>query len=49
MDNGFDLLFVTNGIHAREYGAPGRPDPDRLEAFLRDFGADPVAAMVSLA
>lgn len=48
MDNGFDLLFVSNGIHARDYGEPGRPDPQRLEAYLRDFGADPVATMVRL-
>ena len=49
MDNGFDLVFVANGIHARDYGAPGAPDPARMEAFLRDFGAEPVAAMPRLA
>ncbi|MCR9123142.1 MAG: TIGR01459 family HAD-type hydrolase [Phyllobacteriaceae bacterium] len=48
MDNGFDLLFVSDGIHAREYGAPGAPDPAKLEAVLRDFGAAPVATMVNL-
>ena len=48
MDNGFDLVFVANGIHAREYGVPGAPDPARMEAFLRDFGADPVATMPQL-
>jgi HAD superfamily hydrolase (TIGR01459 family) len=48
MDNGFDLLFVSDGIHAREYGEPGAPDPARLAAFLHDFGANPVATMVNL-
>ncbi|MEL6921303.1 MAG: TIGR01459 family HAD-type hydrolase [Pseudomonadota bacterium] len=49
MDNGFDLLFITDGIHAREYGAHGAPDMDRLTAFLDDFGATPVASMTKLA
>lgn len=49
MDNGFALLFISNGIHAREYGQPGAPDPGRLAAYLEDFGADPVATMVRLA
>jgi len=48
MDNGFDLLFVSDGIHGREYGEPGAPDPERLAAFLHDFGAAPVATMVNL-
>ncbi|MBO6639186.1 MAG: TIGR01459 family HAD-type hydrolase [Roseitalea sp.] len=48
MDNGFDLLFVSDGIHAREYGEPGAPDPGRLNAVLRDFGAAPVATMTNL-
>jgi len=48
MDNEFDLLFVTDGIHAREYGEHGAPDPQRLRAFLDDFGAEPVAMMTKL-
>lgn len=48
MDNGFDLLFVSDGIHGREYGEPGAPDAERLAAFLHDFGAAPVATMVNL-
>ena len=28
--NGFDALMVTSGIHADEFGAPDRPDPQRL-------------------
>ncbi len=49
MDSELALLFVSDGIHAREYGTPGAPDPDRLEAFLTDFGAAPVATMAKLA
>ena len=49
VDNGLDFVFVSNGIHARDYGAPGAPDPVRLEAFLAEFGANPVATMTHLA
>ncbi|MEO1749847.1 MAG: HAD hydrolase-like protein, partial [Pseudomonadota bacterium] len=49
MDNEFDLLFVTDGIHAREYGEHGAPDINKLRAFLDDFGAAPVAMMTKLA
>lgn len=49
MDNDLALLFISDGIHAREYGEPGSPDPARLEAFLTDFGAAPIATMQRLA
>ncbi|MEO0543646.1 MAG: TIGR01459 family HAD-type hydrolase [Pseudomonadota bacterium] len=49
MDNGYDLLFVTDGIHAREYGDHGAPDLEKVHAFLDDFGAKPVALMTKLA
>ncbi|MEN0001593.1 MAG: TIGR01459 family HAD-type hydrolase [Pseudomonadota bacterium] len=49
MDNGFDLVFITDGIHAREYGEHGRPDQAQLAKFLSDFGAEPVALMTKLA
>jgi HAD superfamily hydrolase (TIGR01459 family) len=48
MDYGLDFIFITDGIHAREYGRPGEPDTVRLAAFLSDFGADPVATMTKL-
>ncbi|MEL6436940.1 MAG: TIGR01459 family HAD-type hydrolase [Pseudomonadota bacterium] len=48
VDNGFDLMFVTDGIHAREYGEPGVPDLEKVVAFLDDFGAKPVATMTKL-
>lgn len=49
IDNGLDLVFVSDGIHAREYGAHGAPDFDRLAAFLADAGVAPVAVMNRLA
>ncbi|MEM1376147.1 MAG: TIGR01459 family HAD-type hydrolase [Pseudomonadota bacterium] len=49
VDNGFDLLFITDGIHAREYGEHGKPDPSRLDAFLSDFGVQPTSMMTKLA
>jgi HAD superfamily hydrolase (TIGR01459 family) len=49
MDYDLDLLFISDGIHAREYGAPGKPDYDKMEAHLDGFGAHPVATMMKLA
>ena len=49
IDNGIDLLFITDGIHAREYGEPGRPDPVRLAAWLEAASARPAGVMVKLA
>ncbi|WP_048648694.1 TIGR01459 family HAD-type hydrolase [Nitratireductor soli] len=45
---GFDVLFVTAGIHGREYGTPDNPDPARLAAFLDKHGHAPVAAITHL-
>ena len=47
-DNGFDALYVSGGIHARDYGDPHAPDPDRLAAFLDKHGYDPVATIPRL-
>jgi len=47
-DNGFDVLYVSGGIHAREYGDPLRPDPALLAAFLDKHGYRPVAVMPRL-
>jgi ribonucleotide monophosphatase NagD (HAD superfamily) len=49
MDYGLDLLFVSDGIHAREYGTPGNPDYEKMTAHLDGFGAHPVATMTKLA
>ncbi|MCR4269289.1 TIGR01459 family HAD-type hydrolase [Nitratireductor sp. ZSWI3] len=45
---GIDVLYVTAGIHAREYGAADNPDPERLAAFLQTHGHRPVAAITRL-
>lgn len=47
-DNGFDVLYISGGIHARDYGDPLRPDPARLTAFLEKHGYQPVAVMPRL-
>jgi ribonucleotide monophosphatase NagD (HAD superfamily) len=47
-DNGFDVLYVSGGIHARDYGDPLRPDPALLAAFLDKHGYRPVAVMPRL-
>jgi HAD superfamily hydrolase (TIGR01459 family) len=47
-DNGFDVLYVSGGIHARDYGEPLAPDPAQLAAFLGKHGYDPVATMPRL-
>lgn len=46
---GVDLLYISGGIHAREYGEPAAPDPQRLAAFLDRHGSHPVATMAALA
>lgn len=45
---GIDLLFVTDGIHAAEYGEAGKPDPERVSTYLASHGFKPVAATVRL-
>jgi HAD superfamily hydrolase (TIGR01450 family) len=46
--NGIDILYVSAGIHAREYGEGNEPDMDRLAAFLDKHGHPPVAVMTRL-
>ena len=48
VDNGFDLLYVTAGIHAHEYAGDGGPDADKLAAFLGSHGYEPVATIPRL-
>ena len=47
-DNGIDVLYVSGGIHARDYGDPMQPDPARLAAFLQKHGYRPVAVIPRL-
>jgi len=46
--NGIDVLYVTGGIHAREYGETIEPDPALLAAFLEKHGHHPVAVIPRL-
>ncbi|MGD9916093.1 MAG: TIGR01459 family HAD-type hydrolase [Rhizobiaceae bacterium] len=46
---GIDVLYVSGGIHAREYGEGADPDLDRLVAFLERHGHAPVATIPRLA
>jgi len=48
VDQGIDVLYVSGGIHAREYGETLDPDRERLAAFLRTHGHDPVAVIPRL-
>jgi HAD superfamily hydrolase (TIGR01459 family) len=47
-DMGIDMLYVSGGIHAREYDDGGQPDPQRLSAFLEAHGRRPVAIIPAL-
>lgn len=47
-DYGLDLLYVSNGIHAREYTQNSVVDEDKLDAFLLHHGAHPVRWMQRL-
>ncbi len=49
VDQGIDLLFITGGVHARDYAGHNGPDAARLDAFLGQHGYAPVAAAVRLA
>lgn len=40
---GIDVLYVTAGVHSREYGDPDRPDEKLLMEFLARHGHHPVA------
>ena len=46
---GFDVLYVSGGIHAREYMGPSGLDRSALDAFLQKHGMAPVATLVHLA
>lgn len=47
-DNGIDALYVSGGIHSRDYGHPDNPEPGKLQAFLDSHGFHPVATMTKL-
>jgi len=41
--NGLDVLYISAGIHASEYGDVENPDHDRVQKFLQLHDASPVA------
>lgn len=47
-DNGIDLLFVTDGVHGRDYAGETGPDPALLAAFFAKHGQCPIAWMERL-
>ena len=47
-DNGLEILYVSGGIHWRDYGETLDYDPPRLAAFLVKHGYKPVAVMPRL-
>ena len=48
VNSGFDVLYVSAGVHAREYGEYGKPDHEALQAWLKKNLVAPVATMPML-
>jgi HAD superfamily hydrolase (TIGR01450 family) len=44
-DYGLDVLYVSAGVHTREYGPAHAPDLEMLGRFLHKHGADPVGVI----
>ncbi len=49
VQSGFDVLYISAGIHALEYGQHGKPERDALTAWLGRNQVKPVATMPMLA
>ncbi|PWJ76914.1 HAD superfamily hydrolase (TIGR01459 family) [Pseudaminobacter salicylatoxidans] len=47
-DNGLDVLYVSGGVHAADYGNPQAPDLELLSEFLEKHGHRPVAVIPRL-
>jgi HAD superfamily hydrolase (TIGR01450 family) len=47
-DNGLDVLYISGGIHSRDYGHADDPEPAKLQAFLDKHGYRTVATMPKL-
>jgi HAD superfamily hydrolase (TIGR01450 family) len=45
MNNGIDLLYISSGIHAKEYGVHGKPDHAQLMEWAKKHGIAPAATM----
>ncbi len=48
VDNGIPVLFVTDGIHAADFGPASNPDEERVAARLKAEGLKAVAFIPSL-
>jgi HAD superfamily hydrolase (TIGR01459 family) len=48
VNSNFDVLYISAGIHAREYGGHGKPDNDALQSWLKKNSVAPVATMPML-
>lgn len=48
IDAGIDILYVSGGIHAADYGDAHDPDPERLGRFLARAGVSPAAVIPRL-
>ena len=48
LGNGFDLLYISAGIHSAEYGPANNPDEQALQRFLSKNKADPTVWMPRL-
>jgi HAD superfamily hydrolase (TIGR01459 family) len=46
--SGIDVLYISAGIHAREYGEHGKPDAEALKTWLGKNGVAPIATMPML-
>ncbi|QND54129.1 TIGR01459 family HAD-type hydrolase [Phyllobacterium sp. 628] len=46
---GIDVLYISGGIHAGDYAMDGGVDLEKLLAFLKKHGSNPVATMPALA
>ena len=49
VNSGYDVLYISAGVHAREYGEYGKPDHEALQAWLKKNLVAPVATMPMLA
>lgn len=48
VDYGVDVLYISGGIHASDYTIDGTVDHEKMNAFLKKHGHNPVAAMHAL-
>lgn len=48
LGNGFDLLYISAGIHSQDYGDADNPDEQALQRFLAKHHADPTVWMPRL-